>query len=212
MGFPRHPWNAGQTIEWLTIMSSASELATTARLRLRFEAEADLSPTEHDAISQLLMKAFPRDAEVFRNASWYGARPDHRLWLENEVGEVISHLDFEQRLIGVGDRDILVAGVGEVATHPEYTKQGLGRKLMTELHRVLIERTPVDFGYLGCLEEVVGYYQRVGWHRIKQKVQQIDPRSGEWTISAGPTLILSAGAQLSAWPVNGMVDLRGMWW
>lgn len=68
------------------------------------------------------------------------------------------------------------------------------------------------FGYLGCREEVVGFYERVGWHRIDQKTREIDPESREWTLSEGPTLILPATAPLSAWPRAGTIDLRGMWW
>jgi len=154
-------------------------------LRLRFVAESELSTDDHAAISALLVAAFPEHADAFRNASWYGGRPDHRLWLEDSDGTLMAHLDFECRLIGVGDREVLVAGVGEVATHPQQQGRGLGRRLMAELRRVLTAETPVGFGYLGCREEVVGFYERVGWHRIYQKTREIDPGSREWTVSAG---------------------------
>lgn len=181
-------------------------------MRLRVVAEAELGPDDHAAISALLVATFPRYAGIFRAASWYGGRPDHRLWLEGPDGTLMAHLDFERRLIGVGDRDVLVAGVGEVATHPQQQGKGLGRRLMAELRRVLTADTPVDFGYLGCREEIVGYYERVGWHRIDQKTREIDPGSREWTVSDGPTLILPATSPLSAWPREGTIDLRGMWW
>lgn len=181
-------------------------------LRLRFVAEADLGACDHVAISALLIATFPDHADTFRAASWYGGRPDHRLWLEGSDGTPVAHLDFERRLIGVGDREVLVAGVGEVATHPDRQGRGLGRRLMAELRRVLTRETPVGFGYLGCREEFVGFYERVGWHRIDQKTREIDPESREWTLSEGPTLILPATAPLSAWPRAGTIDLRGMWW
>ena len=186
--------------------------ASTDGLLLRFVAEAELSAGDHAGISALLTAAFPEHAYAFRAASWYGARPDHRLWLEDSDGAPVAHLDFERRLIGVGDREVLVAGVGEVATHPQWQGRGLGRRLMAELLRVLTAETPVGFGYLGCREEVVGFYERVGWHRIYQKIREIDPGSGKWTVSEGPTLILPATAPLSAWPYEGTIDLRGMWW
>ena len=186
--------------------------AATEGLRLRFVAEADLSADDHAAISALLVAAFPEHAEIFRAASWYGARPDHRLWLEGPDGAPVAHLDFERRLVGIDDREVLVAGVGEVATHPDRQGRGLGRRLMAELRRVLTTKTPTDFGYLGCREEVVGFYERVGWHRINQKTREIDPKSGEWTVSEEPTLILPATAPLSAWPREGAINLRGMWW
>lgn len=186
--------------------------AATNGLRLRFVAEAKLNADDHAAISALLVAAFPEHADTFRAASWYGGRPDHRLWLQDSDDALVAHLDFERRLISVGDREVLVAGVGEVATHPHQQGRGLGQRLLAELRRVLTAETPVAFGYLGCREEVVGYYERVGWHRIDQKSREIDPGSGEWTVSEGPALILPATAPLSAWPREGTIDLRGMWW
>ena len=84
--------------------------------------------------------------------------------------------------------------------------------MMAELRRVLTTDAPVDFGYLGCREEIVGYYERVGWHRIDQKTREIDPVSREWTVSGGPTLILPATSPSSAWPREGTIYLRGMRW
>jgi len=180
--------------------------------RLRFVAEQDLTPADHAAISALLISAFPQYWDIFGAASWYGGRPDHRLWLEEPDGAAVAHLDFERRVIGVGNQEVLVAGVGEVATHPAWQGQGLGRRLMGELGRVLTTDTPVSFGYLGCREAVVGFYERVGWHRVRQTIRDIDPATGQWTMSEAPTLIRPAMAPLAAWPREGVVDLRGMWW
>lgn len=186
--------------------------AANDELRLRFVAEVDLSADDHAAISALLVASFPEYADIFRVASWYGGRPDHRLWLEEPDGELVAHLDFGRRVIGVGDRDVLVAGVGEVATRPDRRGRDLGRRLMAELRRVLKAETPVGFGYLGCREEVAGFYERVGWHRIDQRTREIDPSSKQWTISEGPAFILPATEPLDAWPREGTIDLRGMWW
>ena len=99
-----------------------------------------------------------------------------------------------------------------VATRPQQQSKGPGRRLMAEPQRVLTTDTPVDFGYPGCREEIVGYCERVGWHRIDQKTREIDPGSREWTVSDGPTLILPATSPSSAWPREGTIYLRGMWW
>lgn len=77
--------------------------AATGGLRLRFISESRLSTDDHAAISALLRAAFPEHADIFHGASWYGGRPDPRLWLEDSDGALVAHLDFERRLIGVGD-------------------------------------------------------------------------------------------------------------
>lgn len=187
-------------------------LNMTDELRLRFVAERHLTSDDHAAISDLLVAAFPRHADDFRAASWCPAPPDFRLWMEDSSGSIVAHLGFERRLIGVGDRDVLVAGVGGVATHPGWQGRGLGRRMMVELRRVLTTEAPVEFGYLGCREEVVGFYESVGWHRIHRKVREIDPGSRQWTVTEDPTLIMPASEPLSAWPREGMIGLRGMWW
>jgi len=58
---------------------------------------------------------------------------------------------------------------------------------MAELRRVLTTAAPVSVGELGCGEAVVGFYQGVGWHRIRQTTREIDPATGELTMSNQPT-------------------------
>ena len=99
-----------------------------------------------------------------------------------------------------------------VATRPQQQGKGPGRRLMVGLQRFLTTDAPADFGYLGCREEIVGYHERVGWHRIDQKTREIDPGSRECTVSDGPTLILPATSPSPAWPRGGTIYLRGMRW
>ena len=137
-------------------MPFGDAMPTTDRLRLCFAAEAELSADDHVGISAFLVAAFPEHDDAFGTASWYGARPDHRLWLGDSDGAPVAHLNFERRVIGVGDREVLVAGVGEVATHPERQGKGLGRQLTAGLLRILKAETPVDFGYVGCRKRSSG--------------------------------------------------------
>ncbi|WP_119067778.1 GNAT family N-acetyltransferase [Rubrobacter indicoceani] len=181
-------------------------------LRFRLVAEQELRLGDHAAISALLITAFPKHVEIFRTASWYPGRPDYRLWIEGSDGALVAHLNFEQRSVSVGDKEIMIAGVGGVATRPDLQGKGLGKRLMVELRRVLIEETLVGFGYLGCREEVVGFYERAGWRRIDQETWEIDPATGRRTFSIGPNLILPANSLLLDWPGAGTIDLRGMWW
>ena len=45
---------------------------------------------------------------------------------------------------------------------------------MAELRRVLTTAAQVSVGELGCGEAVVGFYQGVGWHRIRQTTTRDD--------------------------------------
>ncbi len=191
-------------------MTTGSE--ETSGLRHRLVADRDLTEAQNEAIRQLLVAAFPQSAHRFSEASYYFARPDHRLWLETPSGVIVAHLDFEQRAIGVGAAEILVAGVGEVATHPDYQGRGLGQRLMAELRTILRETCPVDFGFLECRETVVGFYASVGWRRIVQTVREQEAEGDVWIEYNGPTLILPARRTFEEWPREGLIDLRGMPW
>ena len=112
--------------------------------------EDELSASNHKAIQNLLRSAFPQYENIFSHSSYWGARPSYRLWMEVPSGEIIAHLDFELRFIKVGKSELLIAGIGEVATHPRFHKSGLGRSLMEQLQNILQTSMPVQFGYLQC--------------------------------------------------------------
>ncbi len=183
-----------------------------AWLSRRLVREDDLTEGEHRAIRELLVSSFPENATAFSATSYLGARPEYRLWLEDTQGEILAHLDFERRLVGVGADEVLVAGIGEVAVRPDLQGRGLGRALMQELRRVLAVDTPAQFGLLYCLEEVAGFYARTGWHRVYQPTRSADPHSGEVYEEIETTFVLPGTEPLERWPGVGTIDLRGEGW
>ncbi len=174
--------------------------------------ERELSAEQDAAIQALLVSAFSGgSAEHFRTSSYWGPRPTHRLWLEDPDHAIVAHLDLETRTIQVGDADVLVAGVGEVATAPGLQGSGVGRRLMAELQRVLKTGVPVSFGILQCGDQVLGFYESTGWQRIDGPVRAIHPDSGQWETITSNVLITPGELPISAWP-EGAVDLRGLLW
>ncbi len=184
--------------------------------RLRLVPEDTLTDIEHDTIKRLLVAAFPQYADIFSAASYWGARPEYRLWMETADGEMLAHLDFGRRMITVGDCEITVAGVSEVATHPDWQGRGVGRQLMAHLRMFLQMDFHVPFGFLNCREAVVGFYTSAGWHRVPQSTRFLDPDTNQWTKITSPAMILPAFASESldqyAWPSEGLIDLRGLPW
>lgn len=180
-------------------------------LRVRLVAEQDLTTADHQQIRRLLLAAFPQD-DTFATSSSWGAQPEYRLWLATDDGCLLAHLAFGRRLIGVGSAELLIAGVGEVATDPVWQGRGLGRQLMQALPGILRAEVPVAFGLVQCRAAVVPFYARSGWQRIDQIATFLDPDTEVWTTYRGPTLVLPAQAALEDWPRTGQIDLRGMPW
>ncbi len=70
----------------------------------------------------------------------------------------------------------------------------------------------IEFGYLGCRQEVVAFYESCGWRRISAAERSID-RAGQPTIQpeGPPILTLALGPGPRMWP-TGTIDLRGRAW
>ena len=179
-------------------------------LEVRLVAEADLTPEDDAAIRELLVAAFPRVAERFARRSWWGSRPDDRLMLHRR-GRLVGHLGLERRVIEVGSTDVLVAGIGGVAIQPDVQRQGLGRRLIEELLRVLLTEVPVSYGYLTTGPADAAFYAAVGLTRVHATVRYRDPETGAWEVADPLDFVLPAGSPLSAWP-PGPIDLRGTPW
>jgi nodulation protein A len=179
-------------------------------IEVRLVAEADLTPEDDAAIRELLVAAFPGVGERFLRRSWWGSRPDHRLLLVHG-GRLVGHLDLERRVIEVGSADVVVAGVGAVAVHPDLQRHGLGRRLIEELLRVLLTDVPVSFGYLTTGAADAAFYRAVGLTQIDATVRYRDPETGAWEVADPLNFVLPAGSPLAAWP-PGPIDLRGTPW
>ncbi len=110
-------------------MNNNSDLSQHSIVLLK---ENQLNSTDHHRIQNLLVASYSQYADIFTYHSYWGARPDYRLLLKINR-EIIAHLDFELRNIKVGSFQILIAGVGEVATHPQFQNKGFGHLLMKEL-------------------------------------------------------------------------------
>jgi nodulation protein A len=185
---------------------------TPPDLTARFIDENALTPEQDSAIRALLVESFPaEDADFFRASSFWGPRPTHRLWLEDADSALVAHLDLEIRTIQAGEDEVIVAGVGEVATKPDLQGQGLGRRLMAELLSRLSDPLQVDFGMLQCGNQVAGFYRATGWSRIDAPVRAIHPVSQQWETVTNNVMIAPGLCSIADWP-EGAVDLRGLLW
>lgn len=126
--------------------------------------------------------------------------------------DVVGHVGWARRVIGVGNSDVTVAGVGGVLVTSHARGDRWGSRLMSQAAGSMADAGGVDFGYLGCREEVVPFYSSCGWHRISA-AERSTSRAGvlESSPSGPPLLILPVNRGIASWP-PGTIDLRGRAW
>lgn len=127
----------------------------------------------------------------------------------------VAHVGYQRRLIRVGQDDVPVAGTGGVLVHREWRAGGRGGRVMSHAQRAMRDDEHVDFGYLGCREEVVPFYERTGWSRVNAVEHHVSMTDASETVTSttGPILVYAAGSHIGAdeWP-QGDIDLRGTPW
>ncbi|PTA67879.1 GNAT family N-acetyltransferase [Deinococcus arcticus] len=172
---------------------------------------ASITPELERGLRALLQAAYPQWADFWAGTSFWGSEPEWHLWLAGPGGSPMAQLGFGRRAAEVGGQAVMLAGVGGVATHPDWQGRGLGRQLLGELAAVLHTQALTDFAFLQCREEVAPFYERGGFTRVQGPAHYLDPDEDRWVTNAGPTLILPVRRALSDWP-PGTVHLRGLPW
>ncbi|WP_307793221.1 GNAT family N-acetyltransferase [Microbacterium stercoris] len=183
--------------------------------------EIVIEPVRHEALIRSddvasLARLF--DAEYLADfGPWHPAQPygyaPHDVHVIARAGAVVlGHAGWGRRRISVGGGEVVIAGVGGVLVAGSARGQRLGEKLMAALARSMAGDGGIEFGYLGCREEVVPFYEACGWTRVTAAERSISRDGMPIEDPPGqPLLILPVVSPLDAWPV-GVIDLRGRAW
>ncbi len=173
--------------------------------------EPELSPTLEADIQQMLIASFPDYVDFFSANSYWGTKPEFRL-IAVENDHPIAHLEFGYRRISVGDMPVKIAGIGAVAIHPSHQGRKLGKTMFAQLRAYLLKNSSVDFGFIGCHEEVAGFYAASGFQRVDQSVYNLNPDSQTWETFHGPTLVMPIHKSMHEWQHGALIHLHGMPW
>ncbi|KJL17699.1 Nodulation protein A [Microbacterium foliorum] len=129
----------------------------------------------------------------------------------------VAHVGFQRRVIRVGRAEVRVAGTGGVLVHPDWRSGGVGRRVMSRAQQAMRDDERVEFGYLGCRDEVVEFYERTGWSRVNAVERHVSMADATKTVMSHrePILVFAAVADprgdAPSWPL-GDIDLRGRPW
>ncbi len=133
---------------------------------LKLDGPRNPHSKEYASLLYFLSQAYGfSDLRWFENDTsfFYGTRPDQlkTKWVLKSGDQFASHVGIFPFTAMVDGRPIKVAGIGSVATHPEYRGRGLMKKLMNHVDKQMVEE-----GYdLSILWGERSLYQPLGYER-----------------------------------------------
>jgi predicted N-acetyltransferase YhbS len=125
-------------------------------------------PADMPAAYELLSLCFP-DArpDLFPRQTEHDStfRPRHGRVVEVD-GAVVGYLRIFDRRMWLRGACLRAAGIGSVATHPDYRRRGLATALLRDTLG-LLRREGYHLSFLGT-EVAAAFYERLGWRMVRQ--------------------------------------------
>jgi len=125
-------------------------------------------------------------------------------------GKLVSQIGILDRTIRAGGQSLTIAGVGGVATHPEYQRRGFARLLMEAAVDQMRQRGPsnsYDFAMLFCDTTMIPYYTKRGYGLVPNPVYIL--QSGKRVLFDDNKMVLPLSGK--PWP-DGEIDVNGPPW
>lgn len=180
--------------------------------RIEVVRHDELSHTHLEQLQALFDREYLADHGTWTPDAPYGYSPADTHLLVTHGSELVAHAGFRRRLIAVGEHDVAVGGTGGLLVSEQARGGGLGGRLMREFARTMRSTAGIEFGYLGCLSEVVPFYTSSGWQRVTATERSHSRTDGSVVVATDdPILILPVTRAVSEWPA-GAIDLRGAPW
>lgn len=177
-------------------------------LQIRFIPQADITPALHREIDELDRLAFsdehPDADPEFSTIQW--ATPDW-MGLGFLQGMIVTQLCLPKREILVDDEKVRVAGVGGMATHPDFQHQGLGSALLKSTEIFMRADLWMPFGLLICADETRPFYERSRW-QFASDFLYYNQQSQRRLLK---TCVMILQLTDRVWPA-GEIDLCGLPW
>ncbi|MCD2496885.1 GNAT family N-acetyltransferase [Microbacterium nymphoidis] len=175
-------------------------------------AHEKLTSDELGELQQLFDSEYRDEFGEWRPQLPYGYAPHDVHIIAQVDGRAVGHVGWARREIVVGTQTVVIAGVGGVLIAEGARGRHLGFDLMREAERTMRAHGGIDFGYLGCREDVVPFYAACGWTRVHAAERSIG-RAGELVADppGQPILIFPLCEPTESWP-EGEIDLRGRAW
>lgn len=130
------------------------------------------------------------DVPFVQDITW--SKPNFTITYTEE-NELISFYNIVKRNVLFDGESGTVAGINNVITLPEFRGKGYSSKLLNSTKKYLFEELAVDYGLLLCANELISFYEKLGWYKVDSTVFYTQPvkRTEQWNAE---TMLLSNGA------------------
>jgi aminoglycoside 2'-N-acetyltransferase I len=168
----------------------------------------DFSDEDRESLRELKAAVYPPEREgEWEGASREWSRPEWGVFVRDDAGNLVSYTGVMRREGSVDGRDTTIGGVGGIATHPDHRGRGYAPLGMGRALDYLTTRD-TDFALLVCREQLVPYYQGLGWRLFEGEVR--DTQFGKPEVFEFNRVMV--GDLNRKAPLRGTIDLRGPAW
>jgi predicted acetyltransferase len=177
-------------------------------LDIHFIPQADLTPEfqrEFDALDLLAFgDMLGEEQQEFAGIQW--ATPD---WMALGFlqGQLVTQLCIPKREILVGQEKVWVAGLGGMATHPDFQQRGIGSILLAATEIFMRDTVQVPFGLLICADATRPFYEKSRWQAAGNFLYFVQDQQRRRM----RTCVMALSLADRPWPA-GEIDLRGLPW
>lgn len=104
---------------------------------------------------------------------------------------------------------VRIGGLLEVKTHPDVRGHRLGKAVVQRATDLLRDDPALDFALLVCLEDLLAYYEPLGWIEFTGDLWVEQPDGPLRFNEISRVMVLPAGSHA---PTDGVIDLQGRPW
>jgi predicted GNAT family N-acyltransferase len=142
---------------------------------------SELPPDLRQLLKKIALREFGQ-VPIVRAHIW--AEPD---WaIVGFVGaELVSYLNIVDRQASADGAPVHLFGLNNVITEPRHRGQGYSRQLNLYAIDLMAQLDPDACGFLFCSDEMLEFYQRLGWRHFKGQVTVSQPSGDkDWPSNA----------------------------
>ncbi len=176
------------------------------KLQITFEAVDSISKELQEKIDGVDHLAYTIDGEGDNESiEWANAATWYALgWLG---GRLVSQLGVLNRTIYIGGQSLSIAGIGGVATHPEFQRRGFAANVLQAAAEQMRRLGGYDFAMLYCDLKLIPYYAKSGYRQALNRIYIL--QHGKQVLFEDHQMVLPLSGK--AWP-DGDVDVNGPPW